>query len=140
MIKRSNPYGGYFPSIFDEFFNDFTKVNREEAVPAVNVKENEKQFTLELAAPGLKRDDFNLEVESDRLVISAEVKHENTTEDDKYTRKEFSYQSFKRSFSLPEGEINTDEIKAKYADGVLSIDLPKRKEEEVKASKRISIA
>ncbi len=140
VVKKTNPYAGYFPSVFDDFFNEFTPSFNKESVPAVNVRENEERYLVEIAAPGMNKEHFNLEVENDRLTISAERKHEEHEENDKYTRKEFSYQSFKRSFNLPESEVEKDHIAAKYENGVLLITIPKRNAEEVKTSKRIEIA
>ena len=140
MIKRSNSYGTYFPSIFDEFFNDFTSFTPRQTVPSVNVLAHESAYELEVAAPGMKKEHFNLEIDNDRLVISADFKQEGEKQDGKYTRKEFSFQSFKRAFTLPEGEIETENISAKYEDGVLRISLPKRSADDVKTSKRIEIA
>jgi HSP20 family protein len=140
MIKKSHPYAGYFPSVFDDFFGEFTPAFNKESVPAVNVKENDDRFLLEIAAPGMNKEHFNLEVENDRLTISGERKQEQQEENDKYTRKEFSYQSFKRSFNLPETDVEKDKISAKYENGVLLIAIPKRNAEEVKMFKRIEIA
>ena len=134
----------YFPSIFDDFFGDdwmrYPAGNRKEtSMPAVNVKENEKAFTVELAAPGLSKKDFNVEVDNDLLTISTE--REESTEDvgDNYTRKEFSYTSFKRSFHLPE-TVESEKIEAKYEDGVLRLMIPKKSEEAMKTSKTIKIS
>jgi HSP20 family protein len=132
---------GYFPgSIFDEFFAglDFP-VAETTKMPSVNVKENDNAYELEVQAPGLTKEAFNVEVENDMLVISAEAKHEEVKEGEKYTRKEFSYQSFKRSFRLPEGQVDLEKIDGKYEHGILRITLPKLAEEAIKATKRIAI-
>lgn len=139
-MKRPTHRGGYFPSIFDEFFNDMTwPSNQKSSVPSVNVKETDKAFELEIAAPGIRKEDFHVEVEDDTLIISAEVKSEDIKEEEKYTRKEFSYQSFKRSFRLPENQVNHEGIEGKYVDGILRLTLPKMEAAISKPSKRIDI-
>lgn len=132
-----------FPVLFDDaFFKDFFDVAPRVAknVPAVNVKENEQSFQVELAAPGLQKEDFNISVENNVLTISSETKkEENTTgENGKYTRKEFSYSSFSRSFTLDEQHIDVDNISANYDAGVLQLSIPKKAEAE-KAKKSITI-
>ncbi len=131
---------------FDDFFGkdifDFNSNSLVKSTPAVNVKENEKEFTLEVAAPGLQKEHFNVAVEDGVLTISAETKSEKTEGDEnsKFTRKEFSYSSFKRSFTLDEESIDADNIIAKYENGILNIAIPKKvKIEEEKKAKTISI-
>lgn len=108
-------------------------------LPAVNIKEDDTSFRLELAVPGRKKDDFKIEIDNDLLTISTESKNEISKENEvdkvKYTRKEFSYTSFKRSFTLPE-TVNADKIQAVYEDGILSFNLPK-KEESLPKPKRL---
>lgn len=141
LVKRHSGYG--FPTIFEDFFKpDFlggTEVFKSQ-VPAVNIKENDNDFVVELAAPGLKKEDFNIEVDKNILTISSEQKSENTIEenDGKYTRREFSFQSFKRSFTLPE-IIDDNQIKANYENGVLKVELPKKEEALPKAKRLIEI-
>jgi HSP20 family protein len=140
IILRDN--GSSFPSLVDEFFkpswnwNEGFSVN----VPACNIKETEKSFTLELAAPGRKKDDFQIEIDNDMLSISSEQSSESQKEEDdgRYSRKEFSYSSFTRSFSLPES-VNMEKIDASYKDGVLHITLPKMDMQVSKSKKRIDI-
>lgn len=135
-----------FPGVFDDFFNEnwfndlYAKKNGNN-LPAVNVKENEKGFQLELAAPGLKKEDFNVEIDENVLTISSEKKVENSEKDKEgnYTRKEFSYQSFKRSFTLPEN-ANEENVEAKYQDGILNVFIPKKVEKEKEVKKLIKIS
>ena len=134
----------YFPSIFDDFFGDDwmrypAGARKETTMPAVNVKETDKAFTVELAAPGLSKNDFNVEVDNDLLTISSEKEESKEDTGENYTRKEFSYTSFKRSFHLPE-TVESDKIEAKYDDGVLRLVIPKKSEKELKASKTIKIS
>lgn len=130
LVRRNN--GVSFPSILDEilkpdWFGGMENLNA--TVPAVNIKETEKDFTIELAAPGKKKEDFNIEVNENVLTISSEIKSEkeNKTEEGSYTRREFKYSSFKRAFTLPE-TINEEKINASYEDGVLKLTLPKKEE------------
>ncbi|MCK9481916.1 MAG: Hsp20/alpha crystallin family protein [Bacteroidia bacterium] len=130
LIKFNNP--DLFPSfnsVWDDFFsNDFFNkgVKLGTTIPAVNVKETDKDYQLEVAIPGLKKDDFKVHVENGILNISSESKQEKEEKDgEKVTRREFSYSSFSRSFSLPE---NADEnnVNAAYNDGILKIDIQKK--------------
>lgn len=99
--------------------------NTTDLLPAVNVTDNEKDYGIELAAPGLKKDDFKISVENGRLNISAEREEKEEEKKKNYTRREFSYTSFSRSFTLPEN-ANEDKIDAKYENGVLKISLAKK--------------
>jgi len=110
-------------------------------VPSVNIKETAKEFTLEVAAPGLERKDFNIEVDQGNLKISAEKeeKKEEKKGENGYSRKEYSYNSFMRSFTLPEN-VKDGEIDAKYENGILVIHIPKAKETPTKAVKKIAVA
>lgn len=119
-----------FPSVFnwmDDFFsedlNGFWKTNA--IMPAVNIVENKNEFRVDVAVPGYKKDDFKIEVKNGNLNISAETKEEKEEKDDAYTRREWKYSSFQRSFTLPEN-VKSDDIAAKYEDGVLKIALPKK--------------
>ena len=135
IVKRNNLA---FPSLMNEIFKPdwFGGMeNLNSTVPAVNIKDNEKEFELELAVPGRKKEDFNIEVDNDVLTISSEKKHEEEVKEENYTRREFGFSSFKRSFTLPE-TINTDKIKADYSEGLLKFVLPK-KEEALPRPKRL---
>ncbi len=107
-------------------------------VPAVNIKEENDKFVLEMAAPGMKKDDFQINLDNYQLTISSEKKEEKKEQEDNYTRREFLYSSFSRSFTLPKS-IDIEKIKADYKNGILSIVLPK-KEEETKLTKQIKIS
>jgi HSP20 family protein len=129
-----------FPSIFDAFLSNdmFDRNVFSSTVPAVNIKENENEFQLDLAVPGLEKENFKIEVENETLVISSEVKEEQETKKDNYSRKEFSYQSFKRAFTLPDSTVS-EKISAKYADGVLKVVIPKEEEAKSKGPKNIKV-
>jgi HSP20 family protein len=123
LIKKTN----VLPPFVDDFFkpwNDWFDNGFEKtlSVPAVNITENNGQYNVSIAAPGMKKDDFKISVEGDMLTISAEK--EESKEDKKYNRREYNYSSFSRSFTLPE-EVKRDKIEAKYEDGVLNLILPK---------------
>ena len=107
-------------------------------VPAVNIKEEKDKFVLEMAAPGMKKDDFQINLDNYQLTISSEKKEEKKEKEDNYTRREFLYSSFSRSFTLPK-TIDIEKIKADYKNGILSVVLPK-KEEEAKLTKQIKIS
>lgn len=141
LIKRNDDWG--LPSVWEDFFNNdlfnFPAVaSRGTTVPAVNISENEKDFIVELAAPGMKKDDFDINLNRNVLSISSEQKDEKQEEGKHFTRKEFNYQSFQRSFTLPES-VDQDKIDAKYNEGVLKIILHK-KEEMIPKSKTIKIS
>ena len=130
------------PSIFDElFFGDNLMKNKNYGSfnPSVNIAENDAEYGIELAAPGFNKEDFNIKIENDILTISAEINEENKEEATNYTRIEFKKQSFSRSFTLPENEINEEEIKANYKNGLLLISLPKKEEAKPKAPHTIEI-
>ncbi len=107
-------------------------------IPAVNIKEENDKFVLEMAAPGMNKDDFKVNLDNYQLTISAEQKKEKKEKEDNYTRREFVYSSFSRSFTLPK-TIDIEKIKADYKNGILALTLPK-KEEEAKLTKQIKIS
>lgn len=129
------------PSLMDEFFNNdvFQGGMRSNQTPAVNIKESDNGFELEIAALGFKKEDIKLEVKDNTLTISSEVKEENseTNTESNYTRKEFTYNSFSRSFNLPQ-TVDQEKIEAKYEAGILSVNIP-RKEVEIPKVKQIAI-
>lgn len=134
----------WLPSIFNDFFDNEWLEKRNTTSPAVNIIENEDEFRIEVAAPGMTKEDFHVEVNCDNeLVISMEKKNEQKEEDPKkrgtYLRREFSYSRFQQSLLLPDN-VETEKISAKVEHGVMTIEIPKRKvEETVAASRRIEI-
>ena len=140
MIKVNNPVQRNINSIFDELFNELPAFGRNINnlfSPAVNIVENNEAYHLELMAPGRNKEDFAVDVEKDLLTISYTAKEEAKVEGLKTVRKEYSLQSFKRSFNLDE-KINADGIQAKYENGILKLYLPK-KAEVTQPAKSISI-
>lgn len=140
-LMRTNNLPSLIENFFGRDFNDFvsSNMNAMNNVPAVNVVENQESFRIEVAAPGLKKEDFKLNLNHNNLTISASKEESNEEKkDEKYTRREFSYTSFQRTFTLPTS-IDVENIRASYADGVLSIELPKREEAKVKPPRQIEI-
>jgi len=126
--------------IFDDSFENqlMPNFNKGISLPAVNIKEAKNEFLLELAAPDMKKSDFNIEVDNKMLIVSSEISEKNKTEEGNYTRREFGYASFKRTFNLPE-TVNASKVSASYTDGILMVTLPKREEAIPKPPKRIEI-
>lgn len=145
LIKRSNSLFPSVPSFFDDFLTRdvFERSNTNNgygsSLPAVNIKEDDNNFEVEVAVPGLKREDFNIELEKDVLTISSENKTKSETDESNFMRREFRYSSFKRTFSLPENKVNGDKVNAKYTDGVLHVTLPKKEEAKPKPVRTIKI-
>ncbi|MGZ4033408.1 MAG: Hsp20/alpha crystallin family protein [Bacteroidia bacterium] len=131
--------GRLFPSVFDVDANLFDFDGGSIMVPDANIIENGKDFKIELAAPGLERKDFHVEVNNGILTISAEKKEEKKEENENYKRREFSYNSFSRSFTLPENSVQ-DKIDAKYENGILHLTLPKKEVTVLKPAKQIKVA
>lgn len=121
------------PSVFNSSFNNGM------TLPKVNIKETADAYFVEMAAPGLKKSDFHIDLNNGSLSISTEIEEENETNEELYTRREYGYSSFKRIFSLPKS-VDDNKIKAKYTDGVLSIHLPKKEEAKQKPAKTIHIS
>ena len=131
-----------FNQLFDNFFNqdlsNFIGTDQLLSHPSVNVVETEKNFRIELAAPGLEKENFELKVEKGYLKISAIKEQKEEVKDEKYSRREFNYASFSRSFQLPES-VDTENIVANYDKGVLGVTLPKKAETEVEKARLIDI-
>ena len=138
-VMRSN---SWIPSVFGELFDtDFVPKSNYTA-PAINVKESDKAYTVELAAPGMKKEDFNVHINDDgNLIIKMESKQEHKEEDKniRYLRREFSYSKYEQTLILPD-DVKKDDIKAHVENGVLTVELPKVVEEKVKLSRQIEIA
>ena len=131
----------FSPFLSNLFDDDFFPVvsNRTSSMPAVNIKENEKNYILELAVPGMDKKDLKIDINEDVLTISSETNNETEEEKDGYKRKEFSYSSFCRSFYIPDN-VNKDKIGASYKDGILTVEIPKVEEEKNKITKQIKIS
>jgi Molecular chaperone (small heat shock protein) len=146
LVKR-NGRSELMPSIWDDFFNrdvfnwgnNFTGTGS--STPAVNIRETPDKFMVEMAAPGMDKKDFKIELDGNSLTISSEKQDQwQDKEGDSYNRKEFSYQSFYRTFHLPKEVVDADKIKAKYENGILQLEVPKREEAKQKPSRLIDIS
>lgn len=121
------------PSVFDDFIKpwnewftpDHSFFGRTLTIPSVNITDDEQGYTVALAAPGLNREDFKIDLSHNVLTISTEKEEDKEEKDRKFTRREYNYTAFKRSFTMPE-DVNIDKIEAKYTDGVLSLSLPRK--------------
>jgi HSP20 family protein len=138
-LKQKNTLPGFFEDFFNKNLSDFVGNDFTSNTPSVNIIEEDDIFRIEVAAPGLTRKDFSIEIKDDRLLVSGkrEMKTEEN-EEGKYRRREFNYSSFSRSFYIPE-TVNQDEINANYDNGVLSISLNKLGEVAKPVSKVIKI-
>lgn len=141
-LMRRNEVFPDLPSFFDDFFtrewfnNDVARTRT--TMPAVNIEETDDEFRIEVAAPGYKKNDFKVELNNDVLTISSEKKFEDDG-DNKMARREFYYESFSRSFRLPENVVNGEKINAQYENGLLHINLPKKEEVKPQPARLISI-
>lgn len=145
MLAKRNE--NYLPSFFDRFWNNelmdwghlnFSSTNT--SLPAVNVKETADDFVIELAAPGMEKTDFKINFKNNVITISSERENEKEETKGNYTRREFSYQSFQRSFTVPENAIMSDKIEARYNNGILQVTLPKREEVKPQPEREIQIS
>lgn len=134
----------FLPSFSDDFFGkdfsgDFFDSSVNKTIPEVNVLENKDEFKIEVAAPGLEKGDFKIDLNNNVLTISSQKEVKSVDEKEKYIRREFSYSSFQRTFSLPDS-IDQEKIKATHHDGILNITIPKREEAKEKPKKEIKIS
>ena len=138
MMRNS----AWLPTVFNDIFDNTFVPKANCTAPAINVKENDKAYTVELAAPGMKKEDFNVHINDEgNLIIKMEQKQENKEEDKntRYLRREFSYTKFEQTLILPD-DVKKEDISAKVDNGVLTVELPKVVEEKVKFSRQIDIA
>lgn len=148
LVKSNRTFFPELPSMIDNLFNreifdwSLGRMSGNANVPSVNIKETANSYEMEVAAPGLNKNDFKVELDNDMLVISAhkEMKMEDKDENGNYTRKEFSYESFQRSFQLPEDLVIKDKITAKYQDGILHVAVPKSNQAKLNAARVIEIS
>lgn len=145
-LSRFNNGNGYLLPGFFDLSRDWLDWNNSNfsaggsSLPAVNIRETSDGFDVEMAAPGMSKKDFKIELDNNVLTISAERKTENEHKDgERYTKREFSFQSFQRSFSLPKEVVDDDKIQARYEDGVLKLSIPKKEEAKPRPPKQISI-
>lgn len=148
LIKRNGNLFNSFPSMFnDDFFTRdlfnwglSNNSSTDTTIPAVNIKETANSFEVEMAAPGMTKKDFRIELDSNVLTITSEKNMEQEQKDgERYSRKEFSYQSFQRTFTLPKEVVDDEKIEAKYENGVLYLVIPKKEEAKQKPARMIKI-
>ncbi|MEH6306683.1 Hsp20/alpha crystallin family protein [Olivibacter sp. CPCC 100613] len=142
LVRRTS-----FPSLFDDFFNrdllnwdkgNFSALNV--TVPSVNIKETADSYEVEMAAPGMNKNDFKVELDGNLLTISSSKELNDEKKEEGYARKEFSYQSFQRSFNFPKDVVDEDKIEAKYENGLLQLTVPKKEEAKRKGPRLINIS
>ena len=133
------------PSVFADFFKPWNEwfdsgsfFGKIMTTPAVNITENKNEYLVALAVPGMKKDDFKIDVEGNMLTISCEKEENKDEKEKRFTRREYSYYSFSRSFTLPE-EVNREKIEAMYEDGILKLVLPRKEEARRNAAKKIAV-
>lgn len=143
LVQRSETlpfFQRFFGDLFDNEFADWANSNYSSTnttLPAVNIKETDDDFEVTMAVPGMSKKDFKVNLKDNILTISSEKKEEKEEKDANYTRREYSYQSFSRSFTLPKDVVDDDKITAKYDNGELRLTIPKK--EEVKTKKPLQI-
>jgi HSP20 family protein len=148
LVKRNGNMNSLFPAFFDDFFNrdlfnwknlNFSDTNT--TIPAVNIRETGDAYEVEVAAPGMTKKDFKVELNGNSLSISSQKTSGNEDEqDNSYVRREFSYQSFLRTFELQKDVVDVERIQAKYENGVLHLSIPKKEEVKQKAPRLIHIS
>jgi len=137
-IRKRNLNPFYMSNLFDDDFLPFLS-SASTSMPAVNIKESDKNYVLDLAIPGMDKKDLKIDINEDVLTVSSESKSETEENKDGHKRKEFSYSSFCRSFYIPEN-VKREKIEATYKDGILSVELPKDEEEKNKVTRQIKIS
>lgn len=143
LVRQDATLFPSLPSLLDDFLNrnwaDSTLATAKgwATLPAVNVCENNDEYIIDVAAPGMKREEFRVEIANNVLTISSQ--REEKEDNMNFTRREFNYQSFQRTFTLPENKVEGEKISAKYTDGILRITVPKKDEAKVKPIKQIAI-
>jgi HSP20 family protein len=148
LVKRNGSLLNQMPVLFDDFFNrdlfDWRNQNFSDTnttIPAVNIKETAENYVVEVAAPGMTKKDFKVELDGNSLTISSEKSTEKEDKDDeRYSRKEFSYQSFQRTFTLHKEVVDIEKIQAKYENGLLHLLIPKKEEAKQKPPRLIQIS
>jgi HSP20 family protein len=147
-IMKRNEWQPTLPGLFNDFLtrdlwnwglNNNSVTNT--TIPAVNIKETNDAFDVEVAAPGMKKDDFKVELDGNMLTISSEKTNETNEKDgERYSRREFSYQSFQRTFQLPKDVVDSDKIEARYENGLLHLVIPKKEEAKQRPPRMIQIS
>src|SRR4030095_1625181 len=147
LVKRNGSLLDSLPNFFDDFFrrdmvnwNNSNFSNTNTTLPAVNIKETADNYEVEVAAPGMTKKDFKVELDGNMLTISSEKANQENREDERYFQREFSYQSFQRTFNLQKDVVDIDRIQAKYDDGLLKLMIPKKEEAKQKPPRQIQVS
>ena len=148
LVKKNGNLLNPFPMLFDDFLHrdlfgweNTNFAGNNSSIPSVNLKETPEDYVVEVAAPGMTKNDFKIELDGNTLVISSEKSDQNETEEsDRYFRREFNYQSFQRTFNLQKDVVDVDKIEAKYENGILHLLIPKKEEAKQKPSRLIQIS
>src|SRR6478752_3963372 len=148
LVKRNGNLLNPLPMLLDDFsnadlfnWNNSNYSNTNTTIPAVNIKETAENYEVEVAAPGMTKNDFKVELDGNMLTISSErINQKEESDNERYTRKEFSYQSFQRTFTLQKNVVDTDKIQAKYENGLLRLLIPKKEEAKQKPPRLIQIS
>ncbi|MCE4067197.1 Hsp20/alpha crystallin family protein [Chryseobacterium gleum] len=147
LVRRNGNSNLAFSNIFDDFFgrelfnwgnNNYSSTST--TVPSVNIKENGEAYEVQVAAPGMDKNDFQIKLDGNLLTISSMKQDSSETKEDNFTRREFSYQSFQRSFELPKDVVDQDNINAKYENGLLMLTIPKKEDAKQKPPRMIEIS
>jgi HSP20 family protein len=141
LLRRTNSGYPTFSNLLEDIFSTVdtgSSFRSENSLPAVNIAENNDEFKIEFAAPGLSKKEFQINLDNNVLTVSSEKEVKNDESNENYTRREFNYTSFQRSFTLPDS-ANGDKIKAEYNEGILTIEIPKREEAKIKPVREIKI-
>lgn len=141
MINKNKHLNSFFDDfLMKDLFHWTNKgINYSNFTPSVNILSNTDNYELHLAAPGMEKSDFKIEVDQNKLIISAEVSNKSNEQESNFIRKEFNYFSFKRSFTLPKDQIDLEKISANYTDGILKINIPKIEKQNTASIKQIAI-
>lgn len=147
LIRKNRDMFPVFPALFDDFlsrdlfnWNQSNFSSTSTTVPAVNIRESEDHFEVEMASPGMDKKDFNIRLDGNALTISSTKEHNQEENKENYSRKEFSYQSFQRTFVLPKDVVDEDRISAQYENGLLKLVIPKKEEAKQKGPRLIEIS
>jgi len=148
LVKRNNTDAWSVPALFNDFFTrdlwDWNLGNSSTtntSIPAVNIRETAEAYEVEMAAPGMNKEDFRIELENNMLTITSEKQQRNEQQEgERYTRREFSYQSFRRSFHLAANVVDAEKIQAKYENGLLHLTIPKKEEAKQRPPRTIQIS
>lgn len=139
LVKMNRMFPGFNDDFWGrDYYPTRYNTNGYKSVPAVNIAEGDNEFTIEVAAPGFDKKDFKIDLDNDRMTIASVKEAKNSENTERYTRREFNYNEFSRTFTLPE-TVDSEKITAKHSDGILFVNIPKKEEAWVKPAREIAI-